>query len=385
MDKGPLAREVANLVQERQGRKVPLISVGERMYEEAFRSGFDITLGSILDMSPMPLAFLRRHVTEKAVATAEPACILSTHAALRWRHGVFDGIDFDYYVNYAPTVIVTVVDNIDSVYERLSREHNYQFSLTEVAAAREEEILAGDILAKALSYALKRKVEHVVIARGRPESHQRAVETLYRLVFEPWRLKVYTSFPMTQVWKNKRIRKEIDEFRNQLEVDHCVFDPAMVDEFGILLEAWEADAKGREQFRWTVNGRTLVFKTAEVLAVERMIIGQIISRDLRLVRQSNVIVSLVPQLKDGSAALSSGVERELHAALDSTRQVIVWWKVKAKIPSPFQSGNGVIARKIEEVNAELEKTRKRVARTAAQQATYQIGAQVVAALRGIAA
>jgi len=45
-------------------------------------------------------------------------------------------------------------------------------------------------------------------------------------------------------------------------------------------------------------------------------------------------VSLIPQLEDGRPGLSSGVERELQHAHESTKDVFVIWR-PSEAPSPF--------------------------------------------------
>ncbi len=62
--------------------------------------------------------------------------------------------------------------------------------------------------------------------------------------------------------------------------------------------------------------------------------GQIYMRDFKLIDQSDMIVSLVPELPGGGPGLSSGVERELQHAFEHTKEVYVVWKPK-KTPSPF--------------------------------------------------
>jgi adenylate kinase len=72
----------------------------------------------------------------------------------------------------------------------------------------------------------------------------------------------------------------------------------------------------------------------EVIRITPDIDGQIYVRDFKLIEQSDMIVSLVPELPDGTPALSSGVERELQHAHETTRDVFVIWKPK-RDPSPF--------------------------------------------------
>jgi hypothetical protein len=78
---------------------------------------------------------------------------------------------------------------------------------------------------------------------------------------------------------------------------------------------------------------------ADILAILPDIDGQIYSRDFLLVRQSDMVVSYIPELPAGATGggkpgLSSGVERELQHAHDHGRETFVIWK-PGKEPSPF--------------------------------------------------
>jgi 6,7-dimethyl-8-ribityllumazine synthase len=72
----------------------------------------------------------------------------------------------------------------------------------------------------------------------------------------------------------------------------------------------------------------------EILDIAGDVDGQIYMRDFKLIDQSDMIVSLVPELPGGVPGLSSGVERELHHAWEHTKEVYVVWKPR-KAPSPF--------------------------------------------------
>src|SRR5690606_40190070 len=76
------------------------------------------------------------------------------------------------------------------------------------------------------------------------------------------------------------------------------------------------------------------FRTDEILQVSGDIMGQIYARDFKMVDQSDIIVSLVPELPNGKPALSSGVERELHHAFEGGKEVYVVWACRGT-PSPF--------------------------------------------------
>ena len=96
----------------------------------------------------------------------------------------------------------------------------------------------------------------------------------------------------------------------------------------------EATKKGEDTITLRVNGRDITFSVGEVTGVARDIDGQIYARDFKLIDQSDMIVSYIPELPGGIPGLSSGVERELQLAFEGTKEVYVIWRPK-KDPSPF--------------------------------------------------
>ena len=62
--------------------------------------------------------------------------------------------------------------------------------------------------------------------------------------------------------------------------------------------------------------------------------GQIYIRDFKMVDQSDMIVSYVPEFPNGKPGLASGVERELHHAFEGGKEVYVVWACRGS-PSPF--------------------------------------------------
>jgi hypothetical protein len=78
----------------------------------------------------------------------------------------------------------------------------------------------------------------------------------------------------------------------------------------------------------------MTLKTADVAKISGDILGQIYARDFKMIDQSDLIVSLIPELPGGKPALSSGVERELHHAYEAGKEVYVIWPGTAT-PSPF--------------------------------------------------
>ena len=98
--------------------------------------------------------------------------------------------------------------------------------------------------------------------------------------------------------------------------------------------AVKAMAAGEERITVQAADGPITLKTAEVAAVSGDIMGQIYARDFKMVDQSDLIVSLVPELPGGKPGLSSGVERELHHAFEGGKEVFVVWACQGT-PSPF--------------------------------------------------
>ncbi|MCH7720239.1 MAG: AAA family ATPase [Planctomycetes bacterium] len=324
MDKKPFLEQVVELARKR-GKQIELANVGDLMYAEAP----DVVPGRILDLPRQRLTSLRRSVFKDILATASRVenIIINTHATFRWRHGLFPAFDFDQMGELDADLYIALVDNVDAIHERLTREHDLRHSLKDILAWREEEIVVTEVMAAAL----KGYGHSLVFARG---SGRDTIESFYRLLFEPERKRVYASFPMTHVMDLPDVMAEIDGFRRAINEHFITFDPGDVDEKSLLFIAGEAIKRGEDEITLHVHGRDLIVKVADVTAIAGDIDGQIYARDFKLIDQSDMIVSYIPELRDGKPGLSSGVERELQHAFEGTKEVYVVWKPACE-PSPF--------------------------------------------------
>ncbi len=324
VEKKPFLEEVAAIARQ-GGHDLKLCHVGDMMYREAP----DVVRGRILDLPRARLNSLRRAVFKDILVEAEkhPYLIVNTHATFRWKHGLFEAFDWDQMNALDADIYVTLVDNVDAVHERLKREHDLPHTLKDIMVWREEEILATEILA----HAQRGHGSYYVLARGHDASTARS---LVQLMFEPQRKKIYPSFPMTHVMKMPDVLADIDAFRAALTEHFICFDPGDLDEKRMLFEAGEATKAGKDTITLDVNGRPVTFNAYEVSAVAKDIDGQIYARDFKLIDQSDMIVSYVPELPGGGPGLSSGVERELQHAFEGTKEVYVIWRPVAE-PSPF--------------------------------------------------
>jgi adenylate kinase len=351
VDKKPYLNAAADLSGAR-GTRVGVHHLGDMMYREAP----DVRPGRILDLPLSRLTTLRRAAFRDVIAATTPArdfphVMVNTHATFRWRHGLFPAFDFDLIARFEPTMFICLVDNVEVVHHRLHQEHDIDATLKDCMVWREEEILATELLADAMGM----RNSFYILSRGRQSD---TVETCARLITRPDLRKVYPSFPMSHVVDMPEVLAEIDHFRAQLAKHFIAFDPGDVDEKLLLEKALAAARRGEDRievqphsFGGREGGPALRVAVREVLDIAGDIDGQIYMRDFKLIDQSDMIVSLIPELPGGVPGLSSGVERELHHAFEHTKEVYVVWKPK-KSPSPFITETATkIFRSVEEALA----------------------------------
>ena len=333
MDKKPYlnaAREFAG----QQGEAFEVYNIGNLMYAEAP----EIRPGKILDLPISRLNNLRRAAFKDVISDSvgQENILVNTHATFRWRHGLFAAFDYDQIAKLGIDTFICLVDNIEVVHHRLHADHEIDATLKDCMVWREEEILATELMAKAVEGS-----RFFILSRGR---HDETVRTLFRLLCRPDMKIVYPSFPMSHVMDMPEVLAEIDQFRDALAEHFITFDPGDVDEKVLLDRAIAAAKEGHIEGTLDVTPHTfggskaasepIRVRVREVLDIAGDIDGQIYMRDFKLIDQSDMIVSYVPELPGGVPGLSSGVERELQHAFEHTKEVYIVWK-PAKTPSPF--------------------------------------------------
>ncbi len=332
VEKKPYLNAVADFAGQ-QGEHVDVFHIGDLMYKEAL----DVRPGKILDLPISRLNSLRRAAFKDVLNDSRDSAnlIVNTHATFRWRHGLFSAFDYDQIEKMRPDLFICVVDNIEVVHHRLHAEHDVDATLKDCMVWREEEILATELMSKAIPSS-----KFYIVSRGR---HTETTRTAFRLITRPGMRKVYPSFPMSHVVDMPDVLAEIDAFRAALAEHFITFDPGDVDEKLLLDRAVLATKEGKDWLDVTphtyggskaAKAENIRVSVREVLDIAGDIDGQIYMRDFKLVDQSDMIVSYIPELPGGIPGLSSGVERELHHAFEHTKEVFVVWKPK-KAPSPF--------------------------------------------------
>jgi len=329
LDKKLFLERVAAILRDR-GRDVTTCNVGDMMYAEAP----DVAPGRILDLPLSRLQSLRRSVFKDVLSTCRQRSdvLVNTHATFRWRHGLFYAFDYDQMKALQADLYVTLVDNIDRVHYRLTRDGHTDHSLKDLMVWREEEILATELLSQIVSG----HGRFYIMAQGadQPAAAGSPPETLARLLEGPPQRTAYLSFPMSHVGQSPELLTEIEGFRREMKRHLICFDPGDVEEKGLATLAIEAASEGRRTIDVGPRGQKSTIETRDLLNIIPDIDGQIYARDFKLIDQADMIVSLIPELPDGRAALSSGVERELQHAHEATRQVFVIWRPRVA-PSPF--------------------------------------------------
>jgi hypothetical protein len=222
---------------------------------------------------------------------------------------------------------VCLIDGVVALHTRLLEDHAVEHSLKDLIVWREEEVLGTEMLCKGID----ETIPLYCLARG---SRAETIETFYGLVFDGGIKRAYLSFPMTAVGEMENVRKEIDDFRQVMKQSFICFDPGDLEECYLPEKAERAGEEGLDYVEATVLGRKVRLDLDEVRQIQRDINSQTYARDFMLIDQAQMIISFVPSLEDGRAAISSGVERELQHAHEAAKEVYVIWKANQN-PSVF--------------------------------------------------
>lgn len=324
IDKKSYLNRVVEFAAER-GKKINLCNVGDMMYAEAP----DIPRGKILDIPMKRLSWLRRSVFKDIISQARNSenLLVNTHATFRWRHGLFPAVDFDQMRKLDADMHINLIDGVAALHSRLTEEHSIVHTLKDLIVWREEEIISTELVCKGVS----EKSDFYCLARG---MQRETTETFYRLVFERERRKAYLSFPITHIANLAEIRSKVDSFRELMKKYFTCFDPADLEEAYLPFYARQAEKEGRGEIEVEFFDRRVRLQLEQVKQIERDINSQIYARDFTLIDQSDMIISFIPTLPDGSPSISSGVERELQHAHESAKEVYVVWTAE-KRPSVF--------------------------------------------------
>jgi len=311
---------------EAKGKKVNLYNIGDLMY------GLDkkIPKGKILNLPYHELDKLCNLSYEEVLkeSTKDSNCIINAHSTFRWCYGLFRAYDINIAKELKPDMFVTIIDNVYTIKDVLSkREDKFSksFTLKDIMVWREEEITVSDIYAESCS-SPDHLVPHFIVPKNSGPF------IVYQLMFERQMKKIYSSFPISLVKNKRSIIKEIGNFKSLLKKYFIVFDPRTIDEKRVLDFI-------KSQIKSSNGGKidTLLksIRKREIEDIKNDIDGQIISRDFKLIEQSDFIIAYIPVDKE-MPLISSGVERELEHGFRRGKEIFIICKEFKRL-SPFDT------------------------------------------------
>ncbi len=325
----------------RRGKPIDMVfSVGDIMYEESLIAGKPLQAGKILDIPLAELGILRRlaftRITYKSSTSNH--VFVGSHGVFRWNNQLFKAFELQELQEMNPDLIITLIDDVESVKLRLDdlREggqlpSSTSYSLKDLLVWREEEILASEMVASVLG------VPHYVLGVClEPEVASEPLEVAYNLMFQPRKRLAYISYPISDAQSKKDIWQKVVQFRKLSRSYLTAFDPLMISEKRLqgIMQAELKQHPDATELVCDVRGRELKLSIDEIAAVMPDIDGQTVSRDYKLLDQSELIVAYFPLDTDGGPLIAGGVQSEIEHASASTKEVVIVWE-PSRTPTPF--------------------------------------------------
>lgn len=157
---------------------------------------------------------------------------LAVHATYFFRSRPSIPVDVECVAQFHPDAVVTLIDDAYSVWWRVKQkdelaQRGSYLRLQDVLKWRQFDVWLVEQVVSDLSSFLQSpvRIPHYLLAVKHP------VETLYRLLYEPSRLRIYAARPMTDVRGREDCLQEIQkEYEGRLREGFTVIEPGTVDE-----------------------------------------------------------------------------------------------------------------------------------------------------------
>ncbi len=279
---------------EKQGKKIKIYHVGQMLFEHAQKVGIHLTPENILNANPSTINAVRGAVFENILANLpkdrkqNDLVIISIHSIFFWKNRFMRAYDRFYLNKLNPDMFVVLFNKATDILKELNSRKQWKsqkLSLQEVLLWQNVEVEMTASWAE-----IDRKPFYVV-------SVLQSIDTLYRLVFEPWIDPVYVCMPITHL-KKKSDKQKIEKFIKELEKYFVVFNPLKLD--------------------------TLVGNKFNLASYH-----QTVNQDLYwLIKQSKKVIAYFPIVVS-----SPGVINELREAHETNKDV--WLIFPSKTKSPF--------------------------------------------------
>lgn len=223
--------------------------------------------------------------------------IVATHLTYFRKKSISHRCNWESLRKFEPDMIVTLIDDVHSVYSRIMKRRDpddYVRSVTlkDLMSWREAEIMIAQAIADNL-YA-NRRIPHYLVALD-----YRA-QIIYQLMFETGKKKVYASYPMTATKGDQNLISAARAFVEELKKYFIVFDPGAIRENALhesVVEHLRGPLPSQSAFI-RVEGEE--YRLEDLLSILPDIGGQIVTRDERLMRQSDAVIAYRPALSEGA-------------------------------------------------------------------------------------
>lgn len=342
-----------------QGWELNFESIGPRMIEN-YTGKIDDT--TILNL-PKVMLDLLSHVAWRQVLSElknsqekkRDIFVINAHSVFRWHHGLFPALDLELVKEFAPDMVVVLIDDILQVKKGLQERGTDFFDLWELFAWREEEIWFSKFVADSVSRILSKEVSFFIVPKFQ------GPDLFTKLIIERDKPKTYISFPITGTPPEEK--EKIDEFKAKISEVFVAFDPYSVKDRELTFTYYTIEDEIKEEIWpllsslencspppetiWTpyrdyLSLLTLIKLKFEVeilgrqlLSVLEIIDSQIISRDYLLIDQADFVVMYVRMDDEGNPRISAGCQSEMVYAYGCGKKVYVVFSGGERRLSPW--------------------------------------------------
>ncbi|MHA1833959.1 MAG: hypothetical protein ACTSV7_08210 [Candidatus Baldrarchaeia archaeon] len=168
-------------------------------------------------------------------------CFIGMHCTFQRHSRLLSPLDWERIALFQPDIILNLIDDVFSCHQTIARREQKLPSgsymrLREVMSWRTTEILLSDLLGKFVSRFRRQRRQRIncfVVSIKHPP------EMLYALLFEPHKLPMYLSYPISSTRFEESKQEEIDNIRKKFHNQFVVFDPLTIDEKPLQFSALE--------------------------------------------------------------------------------------------------------------------------------------------------
>lgn len=333
----------------KKGYKLEFESIGQKMIENYTAKIDDAT---ILNLPKAVLDLLRqttwKQILNKLTYSTEENYfyVLNTHSVFRWHHGLFPALDLKLIAEFAPDMVLVLIDDILEVKKGLQRRNTDLFQFWELLAWREEEIWFSKFIADSMKAVLSKKVNFFIVPKSQGSEFFLRLITKGRI--EP---KVYISFPITGAPSEEQY--QINLFKEKIMSEFIAFDPYSIKDRELTFTYYTVENEIKEQinpvleplanlplpnktiwrpyYKDNLSPLTLTklkFGDVELLGRELLsaienIDSQIISRDYLLIDQADFVMMYIRMDDRGNPSISAGCQSEMVYAYSGGKKVYV--------------------------------------------------------------